>query len=131
MWVKYKKIYMNLLYKVKSKIKTLIRQPSEHQLKVWEWKRSGKEELRYDYDLNSNSVVFDLGGYKGEWTSQIFSMYSCTVYIFEPVKKYYEGIMSRFARNDFIKVFQFGLGSKDEEIEIADEFIQQLKGKIV
>lgn len=78
----------------------------------------GDETLRLNYNLNSNSTVVDAGGYKGGWTSAIWSTYSPTIYIFEPVKSYYDGIASKFSGNNKIKVHNSGLSNKDEEVEI-------------
>lgn len=44
-----------------------------------------KEEMRYQYNLNINSVVFDVGGYKGTFANQIIEKYGCRVICFEPV----------------------------------------------
>ena len=33
---------------------------------------NGDKTYRLDYNLNENSVVFDLGGYEGQWASDIF-----------------------------------------------------------
>ncbi|TAF63062.1 MAG: FkbM family methyltransferase [Cytophagales bacterium] len=63
--------------------------------------------------LNEDSVVFDLGGYEGQWASDIFGRYACNVYIFEPYKLYFENIQKRFEKNPKIKVFNIGL-SNDE-----------------
>jgi FkbM family methyltransferase len=70
---------------------------------------SGDRTLRLDYDLDGNSLVFDLGGYVGQWTSDIYSMYRCTIHVFEPVAEYAEGIRRRFSRNADIHLHQFGL----------------------
>ena len=95
---------------------------SVHQIRVEHWhKLDNKDELRYDYDLNENSVVFDLGGYKGQWTSDIFSRYSCNIYIFEPVHEYFKAIQLRFKKNLKIKAFDFGLGSAHTELMISHE----------
>lgn len=55
---------------------------SKHDQRVLLWKINKLENLRYNYDLNEDSVVFDLGGYKGEWTEKIFSKYRCYIYVF-------------------------------------------------
>lgn len=73
---------------------------------------------RYLYDLNEDSLVFDIGGYKGQWASDIFSMYCCRIHIFEPVKKFADRIEERFKYNNKIKVFKFGLGNKNETVPI-------------
>jgi hypothetical protein len=37
------------------------------------WKLLNKEEkLRYNYKLNKNSLVFDVGGYQGDWSAGIY-----------------------------------------------------------
>jgi FkbM family methyltransferase len=88
--------------------------PSEQARRVRPWFRdNGDKTLRLNYDLNENSVVFDLGGYEGQWASDIFSMYLCTVFVFEPFQDYARNIQRRFAKNSKIKVFEFGLGKDD------------------
>jgi len=104
-----------MLKRIYNKIKRIITLPTERELRVREWLKNGSEELRYRYNLNQDSIVFDLGGYKGQWSSDIFSMYVCNIYIFEPVKKYYENIKQRFFLNQRVRVFQFGLASKNTE----------------
>jgi len=76
----------------------------------------GNETLRLDYGLNNNSVVFDVGGYEGSWSEQIFCKYGCNIYIFEPVNKFYKEIMEKFIKNDKVQVYNFGLGGKNDEV---------------
>ena len=79
--------------------------PSEQQRELAKYYADGGDpELRHKYDLTDDSLVLDLGGYKGQWTSDIFSRYCCTVYVFEPVVSFAEGIQKRFARNKKIIV---------------------------
>lgn len=83
------------------------------------WFRDGgNERYRYTYDLYQDSVVFDVGGYMGNWSEKIFNKYHPTIYIFEPVKKYYELIKSKFLTNDKVKVFNFGLSNKTQTLDI-------------
>ncbi len=89
--------------------------PNEYEknAKIW-FANDGDFTHRMEYDeLNSHSVVFDLGGYKGQWASDIYSKYLSKVYVFEPATKFYQAISNRFKNNDAIKVFDFGLGSKN------------------
>jgi len=74
------------------------------------WHRSGAESpFRQEYDLNENSLVFDVGGYEGQWAADIHSRYGCRVHIFEPVPFQAEKIERRFARNPRVTVHAFGL----------------------
>ncbi|MGJ0298312.1 FkbM family methyltransferase [Aliarcobacter cryaerophilus] len=86
--------------------------------KQW-FKDDGDKTLRLNYPLNENSIVFDIGGYEGKFADEIFNKYQCTIYVFEPVDKFYKSICERFKNNSKIKVFNFGLSDKDEEMMIS------------
>lgn len=79
----------------------------------------GDSTLRLAYPLNQNSVVLDLGGYKGQWASDIFSKYCCNVYVFEPVMAFYEAIKKRFQRNKKIRTFPFGLAEENKKVVLG------------
>jgi FkbM family methyltransferase len=87
------------------------------RVKPW-LKCNGDKTLRLNYPLTKDSVVFDLGGYEGQWTSDIFSKYLCDIHIFEPYFPYYDSIKSRFELNHHIKVYSFGLANEAKEIQI-------------
>jgi FkbM family methyltransferase len=91
--------------------------------RVANYKSHGGENLRYQYNLNKNSVVFDLGGYKGEWSSEIFARFQTNIYIFEPVKQYAKTLKNKYARNEKIKIFSFALSNrnKDEIIHLDND----------
>ena len=63
-----------------------------------------------DLWLNHNSVVFDIGGFKGEFTKGIQKLCPCNIYIFEPVKEYYELIVEKQKNNKKVHIYHFGLG---------------------
>lgn len=90
-------------------------------LRVLPWKlANGDNTYRINYpELNENSVVIDLGGYRGDWAQQINDKYNCAVYVFEPVISYYNIITERFKGNDKVKAFAYGLASSHAEVNIA------------
>ncbi len=93
--------------------------PSEQARRVKPWTlANGDKTLRLNYDLNEDSLVFDLGGYEGQWASDIFSKYLCKIFVFEPSKPYAANIKSRFSRNKFIQVFDFGLGQSEKVLKL-------------
>jgi FkbM family methyltransferase len=93
---------------------------TQQEVRVRPWFRiDGDKTLRLDYDLDENSIIFDLGGYEGQWSSDIFSKYCSTIYIFEPVPEFSEKIQSRFIKNPKLKVFSFGLASSNNEEQIS------------
>ncbi len=79
-----------------------------------EWKVvDGDNTLRLNYNLKPSSTVFDIGGYRGQWSSDIFAKYLCRVYVFEPFPEFYKDIQERFKNNEKVTVYSFGLGNKD------------------
>lgn len=99
------------LERLKNRInKKLYRREHRRNVKRW-WADGGDARFRFDYDLNPQSFVMDLGGYEGQWASDIFSRYQCRLAVFEPVSGYAESIRNRFRMNDHIETFEFGLGA--------------------
>jgi FkbM family methyltransferase len=79
-----------------------------------EWRRiDGDRTLRLDYDLGPDSVVLDVGGFEGQWASDIVAKYGCRVHVFEPVPAYARRISERFARNPLVQVHAAGLAAAD------------------
>ena len=86
--------------------------PTEHDKELRRWYSDDvDDERRYDYDLGSDSLVIDLGGYKGQWASDIYARYNCRILVFEPVKSFADKIAKRFAHNPRVKVFRVALGA--------------------
>ena len=79
---------------------------------------NGDNTHRLNYNLTDNSIVFDLGGYKGEWSEQIINKYNSYIYIFEPGKEFYNIIIEKFRNNDKVKVYHFGVGDSDTSSHI-------------
>ena len=78
----------------------------------------GGATLRVNYPLDENSVVFDAGGFKGKWAEKIYNKYQSNIYVFEPIKSHINIINQKFSANDKVKVYEFGLSNKDQEMEI-------------
>lgn len=76
----------------------------------------GGEKQRYRYPLNKDALVFDVGGYEGDFSANIWKHFKCRCFCFEPVKEFAEKIEKRFKYNDDITVFGFGLSDKTMEV---------------
>jgi len=50
------------------------------------WQQQRLERLRYEYDLNRESNVIDLGAYQGEWAKEINARYGCNAIAVEPTE---------------------------------------------
>jgi FkbM family methyltransferase len=79
----------------------------------------GDQTLRLNYPLSSASVVFDCGGYEGDWAASIREKYGCSVFVFEPVQVFLDGIRKRFEGDPFIHAFGYGLHSCNEHTTIS------------
>ena len=54
----------------------------EFAIAVNKWFSDNDDELlRFDYPLTKDSIVFDLGGYKGDFSYEINIRYGCSVYL--------------------------------------------------
>lgn len=89
------------------------------QAKKW-FKDQGDKNLRFNYPINEDSIVFDLGGYKGDFTAEISNRYNCKVYLFEPSPTFYNECKERFKENKKITCFNFGLSSRSEKTLLSN-----------
>jgi FkbM family methyltransferase len=96
-------------------IKNRVISETEQNLLNWT-KDNGDSVLRFEYTLAENAVVFDVGGFEGNWSAEIFARYNADIYIFEPQLEFFEQIVRRFKVNSKIKVFPFGIGGKSENV---------------
>ncbi len=96
----------------------IYRSPQQRMVNQWSEDR-GDETLRLNYDLDENSMVFDLGGYEGQWASDIFSRYCSTIHIFEPVLEFAKRTEQEFRGNKKIFVHNFGLANKNRAAKIS------------
>lgn len=69
----------------------------------------GDKTLRQQYPLDEASLVLDVGGYEGQWSSDIYARYRCRIQVFEPVSRFQSAIVDRFRSNPDIQVYPFGL----------------------
>ena len=87
-------------------------------LKRWE-DTNEKLDYRYNYpDLQESSLVYDLGGFRGQWSSDMYAKYRCKIEIFEPHPEFFKKIENRFSKNEDIIVHSFGLASTDSAIDL-------------
>ncbi|MDH1109309.1 FkbM family methyltransferase [Pseudomonas otitidis] len=83
------------------------------------FKDKGDETLRLSYPISSSSVVFDLGGYQGDFAAEMVRLYNCKVYVFEPVLDFYNRCVERFKDNPNVFCFNYGLSSTDQKLKIG------------
>ena len=86
------------------------------------WVRDkGDETLSVTHgNLNQDSLVIDMGGYKGEWAQKIFDRYECSIEIYEPAPEFAQEVKKRFEKhlNTKIKVIECAIGSSDDRANL-------------
>lgn len=97
----------------------VLRDPFLIAVKRW-FQDDGANTLRLDYQLNPDSVVCDLGGYRGDFADQINQRYGCRIFVFEPMPAFHAQCVVRFAGMDNIKCLKFGLSDKSGWFDISD-----------
>lgn len=119
-----------MIYRIKKAIKVLINYDKtinlktadeilqQQRVKPW-FAANGDQTLRLNYDLNENSIIFDVGGYKGEFASDLFCKFNASIYVFEPIKSFYDIIVAKFSNNYKVKTFNYGLAGKDVILQIS------------
>jgi len=76
------------------------------------------ELLRITYPLDSDSLVVDVGGFKGEWSQRIYSRYCCYIDIYEPHPMLVQVIREHFKYNHEVRVIPIGLGNRNETLRL-------------
>lgn len=111
-------MFYPLINKIKKFVKTHVLVDELFVLRQKFKRDDAKLGLRLDYPLNKDSIVFDLGGYRGEWAQKIWERYQPSIYIFEPVPEFYESIVKKFNGNLKIHIFAYGLSDKDARMRM-------------
>lgn len=93
------------------------RDPFSRAANKW-FSDKGDETLRLNYQLDKTSIVFDVGGYLGDYAEAIYQKFGCQVYLFEPVPQFYDSCVERFRNNPSIICLNYGLSSKSGWFEI-------------
>jgi FkbM family methyltransferase len=94
----------------------------DYRAMVRRWYADGGDaRFRFDYLLAPSSLVLDLGGYEGQWASDLYARHRCRICVFEPVKRFADAIEMRFIDNPDITTFAFALGgrSRNETISVC------------
>lgn len=87
----------------------------EQSQRIRAWRAlSPNERLRYEYDLGPGSTVVDIGGYLGDFATEITARFSARVHVYEPIPKYCDIIERRLGANPKISIVCAGLGDADE-----------------
>lgn len=115
-------IYVDEKKKLKKTKRSIVQSSNDFiQFKRCEpwFRNNGDETLRLNYQLDENSLVLDVGGYKGEFASSIINKYNCIVHSFEPIPDFYSIIVQKFSNNRKLIAHCCGLSNTTRKESIA------------
>lgn len=70
--------------------------------------------------LTEDSVVFEVGAYKGRWACDIYDKYKCHVYAFEPQDWACEILRDEAVSRFRVYPFNFALGNKSQVLNMGE-----------
>lgn len=73
------------------------------------------ENMRYDYPLDCESYVIDVGGYEGRFATILHRGYGCDVDVYEPVNKFFLDCVRNLQPYPIIRVFNYGIGGSERD----------------
>tara|TARA_R110002096_G_scaffold194020_2_gene376107 strand:- start:1668 stop:2360 length:693 start_codon:yes stop_codon:yes gene_type:complete len=112
---------------VRISIKDWVRQYREPWSKVFftafrQWRADKMEKTRMQFSgIHAGSVVFDMGGFQGNWAADIHERYGADVHIFEPHPAFAQKIRQRFEGNSAIRTYDLALGSTQSTLTLSDD----------
>jgi FkbM family methyltransferase len=99
-----------------------IKQHITHKYSADQWiKDGGEHTLRVTFPITEDSVVYDIGGYVGEWATEIIKKYNPSVHIFEPIRYLYDDLRRKFADNSKVHIYQWALLDRNGPAKITKE----------
>lgn len=105
----FKQIYRKILNKLKI-LKKFLLNPQ-----YYKWvKDEGDSKLQLNYELDEDSIFFELGGFDGTYTKLILEKFNPQSYIFEPSKKYFE-ILNHSIKKKNVKIYNFGISDENKQ----------------
>ncbi|RBI77147.1 FkbM family methyltransferase [Roseovarius sp. TE539] len=86
------------------------------------WKKENGQSRLLDYNgLPEGAVVFDFGGFKGEWTDTVLGQQpECSIHVFEPHPGFAERLVTKYRGDSRVFVHGFALGSRDGTLRLSD-----------
>ncbi len=96
----------------------VLRDPKAIAIQRWR-KHYRHTNILHDFPLNEDSVVFDVGGYRGDYAQTIIACYGSQVYLFEPSKLFYDHCQRRFSSEARVACLNYGLSDRNVQARLS------------
>jgi FkbM family methyltransferase len=91
----------------------------ENKRTTWH-QADGDNTLALDWPINSESVVWEIGGYEGRWAAQMAEKFHPELWIFEPQIWAYHKMLERFEGDHKVHIFPYGLWTHDTTMTVRE-----------
>jgi FkbM family methyltransferase len=81
----------------------------------------GEHNLKINYPLHNNSMVFDVGGYHGTYSDRIRERYDPYIHIFEPHPEFCKIIEEKFCHDSKIVIHKYGLSDSESVAFLSNQ----------
>ena len=102
------KVYSKRKFKLLRSLGIGVERDFDEEIKRW-FANKGDQTHRLDYELDKTSIVLDVGGFEGDFAASISEKFGSKVFLFEPVKSFYEECRQRFSEDSNIVCIQAAL----------------------
>ena len=122
----YKFQILKLIYRnvIDTRYKKNVSSMFNHSPAIFFWFKDNASDLLYEYDLDRDSIVVEVGAYIGDWCVKMYNRFNCKILAYEPVNEYYIQLKKNISQFENIESYNFGLGQKNEKIKIKRRGVQ-------
>jgi FkbM family methyltransferase len=83
------------------------------------WRLRKADSLLYQHSLLPGQIVYDVGGYKGDWTFSMNEKYASEYHIFEPHPSAVLALQKRFESFQNIQIHKFAIGGETRTVPFS------------
>lgn len=87
--------------------------------RLWQHAK-GDDTLALDWDIDSTSVVWEIGGFEGRWAAQMAEKFNPHIFIWEPQNWAYHKLRDRFSSNEKVTIAPVGLWTYDASLTLQE-----------
>ncbi len=77
------------------------------------------KHILHDVDIDSDSVVVDVGAFNGSWAQHMVERYDPLIYAFEPNPQSFEALQRKALNNPKLQPMPYGLGDEDITVDFT------------
>jgi FkbM family methyltransferase len=83
------------------------------------WRLRKADPLLFRHNLLPGKIVYDVGGYKGDWTFGMNEKYASEYHIFEPHPSAVSVLQKRFEKCQNINIHKFAIGGETNTVALS------------